>query len=34
MSDALFPEATREMSNRRAALAPDTTEAFRDFADT
>jgi len=32
MSDALFPEATREMSNRRAALAPDTTEAFRDFS--
>lgn len=32
MSDALFPEATREMSSRRAALAPDTTEAFRDFS--
>ena len=32
MNDILFPPATREMSEERASLAPDTTDAFRDFS--
>ena len=32
MSHPLFPPATPEMSARRAALAPETTEAFRAFS--
>ena len=31
MKDRLFPPATPMMSKKRAALAPDTTEAFRAF---
>ncbi len=30
-SDQLYPEATREISEQRAALAPETMEAFRNF---
>lgn len=29
---AVFPPATREMSKKRAALAPEATEAFRNFS--
>lgn len=29
---ALYPAATPEMSRKRAALAPETTEAFRAFS--
>jgi AhpD family alkylhydroperoxidase len=31
MNDDLFPAATPAMSQRRASLAPETTEAFRNF---
>ncbi len=31
-SDQLYPEATREISEKRAALAPEITEAFRNFS--
>ena len=31
MSDTLFPPATPDMSNKRASLAPEITEAFRNF---
>ena len=27
----IFPEATREMSDKRASLAPEAAEAFRSF---
>lgn len=27
----MFPEATREMSDKRASLAPEAAEAFRNF---
>lgn len=30
----VFPPATREMSEKRAALAPEITEAFRSFSRT
>ncbi len=32
MHDHLFPPATPAMSQKRAALAPETTEAFRAFS--
>ena len=32
MSSTLYPPATPEMSRRRAALAPETAEAFRAFS--
>lgn len=32
MSDSLYPPATPAMSNKRASLAPKTTEAFRAFS--
>jgi len=32
MNDHLLPKATREMSEERASLAPETTEAFRAFS--
>ena len=28
----LYPEATREISEKRAALSPETTTAFREFS--
>lgn len=31
-TESLYPPADREMSKRRAALAPDTARAFRDFS--
>ncbi len=31
-NDRLYPEATKEMSEKRAALAPEITEAFRNFS--
>ncbi len=31
-SDQLYPEATREISEKRAALAPEIMEAFRNFS--
>ncbi len=31
MSESMYPRATREMSDRRAALAPKAAEAFRNF---
>ncbi len=31
-SDQLYPEATKEISGKRAALAPEITEAFRNFS--
>lgn len=30
----LYPPATLEMSKKRADLAPETTEAFRNFSKT
>lgn len=30
----IYPEATREISEKRAALAPEITEAFRNFSKT
>ncbi len=30
----LYPEATRELSEKRAALAPEITESFRNFSRT
>lgn len=30
----LYPEATKEVSEKRAALAPEITEAFRNFSKT
>lgn len=30
----LYPEATREISEKRAALAPEIAEAFRNFSKT
>lgn len=32
MNDQLYPPATPSMSARRAKLAPETTEAFRNFS--
>lgn len=32
--DSLFPPASREMSEKRASLAPEITEAFRNFSKT
>lgn len=34
MKDDLFPSATAQHSKRRAALAPNTAAAFRDFSRT
>ncbi len=31
-TDRLYPEATREISEKRAALAPEIMEAFRNFS--
>ena len=31
-SDQLYPKATKEISEKRAALAPEITEAFRNFS--
>ena len=31
-NNQLYPEATREISEARAALAPEITEAFRNFS--
>lgn len=31
MSESLYPAANPELSKKRAALAPDTTQAFREF---
>lgn len=31
-SDQLYPEATREISEKRSALSPEITEAFRNFS--
>lgn len=31
-NNSLYPPATREMSEKRAALAPEITEAFRNFS--
>ena len=33
-SDKLYPEATREISEKRVALAPQISEAFRNFSKT
>lgn len=33
-SDQLYPEATREISEKRAVLAPEITEASRNFSKT
>ena len=32
MTDRIYPEATRELAERRARLAPDTAKAFRTFS--
>lgn len=32
MSDSLYPEASRELAQKRRALAPDTDSAFRAFS--
>ena len=31
-SNQLYPEATREISQKKAALTPETTAAFREFS--
>ncbi len=31
-SDQLYPKATREISEKRATLAPEITEAYRNFS--
>lgn len=31
-SNQLYPQATREIAEKRAALAPEITEAFRNFS--
>jgi AhpD family alkylhydroperoxidase len=31
-SDHLYPEATKEISEKRAALAPEISESFRNFS--
>src|SRR6186997_2624634 len=31
-NNQLYPEATREISEKRAALTPETTAAFREFS--
>ncbi len=33
-SDQIFPEATKEIADKRNALAPDTLEAWRNFSKT
>lgn len=33
-SDQLFPAATREINEKKAALAPEITEAWRNFSKT
>lgn len=33
-NNPIYPKATRELSERRAALAPEITEAFRNFSRT
>ena len=34
INNQLYPEATKEISEKRTALAPEITEAFRNFSKT
>jgi hypothetical protein len=33
-NNRLYPEATKEISEKRTSLAPEITEAFRNFSKT
>ncbi|MEO6901636.1 MAG: carboxymuconolactone decarboxylase family protein [Bacteroidia bacterium] len=33
-NDSLYPKATKELSDKKAALAPETMEAWRNFSKT